>query len=347
MRSHKFLVILIAVTTLVTVFAVTPAAARPGDNGKICIVNEPGNSPFNVDAAAGAAEAGKKLNVDVAIGEAATEADMLANIDAFVTGGDCDLIFGVGFIVAFAMEPFIANNPEQAFVVLDFSFGGLYPNVAEVVFDSNEAGFLAGYVAAGVSDTGTIGVFGGLPIPPVTAFMDGYVLGVDRYNAAYGDSVEVLGWDPDLQTGEFSFTFTEPAVGQTIASDLYDAGADIVFPVAGLTGFGALEEAALRTAGGEDVYVIGVDTDWSAQLGDPDRVILTSAIKDFGPGVYNQAAAWVNGTWEGGEVAEGLAGGSVDIARFRKLNRVVPGTLRNDLKALRSGIIDGSIPTTP
>jgi hypothetical protein len=177
--------------------------------------------------------------------------------------------------------------------------------------------------------------------------MDGYALGVDYYNSIYGTTVEVLGWDPDLQTGLFSFDFQDPAIGQALASDLYDAGADTVFPVAGLTGFGALWEAAERKAAGESVRVIGVDFDYYDFFGDPERVILTSVVKDTGVAVFNQTAALVDGTWMGDFVEEGLESGGVDIAPFHKLNRAVPGFLKNDLKSIRVGIIDGTIQTLP
>jgi basic membrane protein A len=349
MRPWKNLVFLLAIAMLVALVGVVPAGAGHGVNGKVCIVNSIGgpDDPLNAAAAAGAKEAKAKLHVEVVTLDAETEIEVTANIDAFVTAGDCDLIIGIGFVISFLLEPFIASNPAQNFALIDFSFGGIHPNVAEVLFEVDQAGFLAGYIAAGVSETGKVGLFGGLPIPGVTAFMDGYALGVDWFNAEYGTSVEVLGWDPDLQTGIFAFTFEDPAVGQEIASDLYDAGADTVFPVAGLTSFGALFEAADRKAAGDDVRVIGVDFDWAGIFGDPDRVILTSVIKDYGPPVFNQIAALVDGTWSGGTVFEGLAEGSVEIAPFHKLNRDVPGFLKNDLKALRTGIVEGTIPTMP
>ncbi|MEA2000368.1 MAG: BMP family ABC transporter substrate-binding protein [Actinomycetota bacterium] len=349
MRPWKTLIVLVATATLVALVGVVPAGAGHGVNGKVCIVNSPGglDDPLNAAAAAGAKEAEAKLHVEVVTADADTDAEVIANIDAFVTAGDCDLIIGLGFVISFLLEPFIAANPGQQFAVIDFSFGGIYPNVAEVIFMVDQAGFLAGYVAAGVSETGKVGVFGGLPIPPVTAFMDGYALGVDWFNAEYGGSVEVLGWDPDLQTGLFTFNFENPADGQALASDLYDLGADTVFPVAGFTSFGALFEAAERKAAGDDVRVIGVDFDWAGTFGDADRVILTSVVKDYGPAVFNQIAALVDGTWSDGEVFEGLSDGSVEIAPFHKLNSAVPGFLKNDLKGLRAGIIDGTIPTMP
>ncbi len=211
----------------------------------------------------------------------------------------------------------------------------------------NEAAFLAGYLAAGTSETGKVGVFGGMPFLPVTLFMDGYAMGVDYYNTEHGTSVEVLGWDPDLQTGLFSFSFTNPADGQALASHLYDQGADTVFPVAGFTSYGALWEAADRIDAGEPVRMIGVDYDWAGTFGDPNRAILTSVIKDPGVVVFNQTAVLVDGTWTADLVFEGLETGGVDIAPFHMLNREVPGFLKNDLKSIRTGIIDGSIPTTP
>ncbi len=350
MRTRRALVVFVAVAVALGVLAATPAAASHGVNGTACIVNDIGGdaSPFNRSAAAGAAEATAKLHVETVTLDAASMADLTANIDAFVTAGDCDLIIGIGFIVAFALEPFIQANPQQRFAVLDFSFGGLYDdNTAEVLFRTDQSAFLAGYIAAGISDTGKVGVFGGLPIPPVTVFMDGYALGVEYYNAQFGTSVEVLGWDPDLQTGLFTFNFDNPADGQAAAAGLYDLGVDTVFPVAGFTGLGALAEADLRKMAGDEVRVIGVDSDWSRDLGDPNRVILTSVVKDLGPAVFNQVAAISSGTWQGGVVWEDLASGATYIAGFGKTNPQVPGNLKNDLKAISRSIIDGSIPTMP
>ena len=348
MHVRRLIAVLVALTMIIAV-GVMPAAASHGVNGKVCVVNDLGGdeNPWNAAAAEGAKAAQSKLHVDTETLNADTESEMVANIDAFVTAGDCDLIFGIGFNSGFLMEPFIAANPGQDFVVIDFTFNGIYPNVAEVVFLPNEAAFLAGYVAAGISETGKVGVFGGLPFLSVTLFMDGYALGVDYYNAEHGTSVEVLGWDPDLQTGLFSFNFDNPADGRALASDLYDQGADTVFPVAGFTSFGALWEAVDRIETGESVRVIGVDFDWAGTLGDPDRAILTSVIKDPGVVVFNQTAALVNGTWTADLVFEGLESGAVDIAPFHMLNRAVPGFLKNDLKSMRTGIIDGSIQTTP
>ncbi len=99
--------------------------------------------------------------------------------------------------------------------------------------------------------------------------------------------------------------------------------------------------------GRDEVRVIGVDSDWSRDLGDPNRAILTSVVKDLGPAVFNQASAIVSVSWQGGVVWEDLASGATYIAGFGKTNPQVPGYLKNDLKAICEAIIDGTIPTMP
>jgi len=332
---------------LVGVVGAVPAAASHDANGKVCLVESEGPYDAELAAAAGAKAARAKLHVATDTRSSASEAELLAHLDAFVTEGDCDLIMGVGFSVASLMEPVIAAHPEQRFAAIDWTLGGSYDNAAEVFFLPDQAAFLAGYIAAGVTETGTVGVFGEFPFPNVTLFMDGYALGVDYYNDQHGTSVKVLGWDPVTQDGLFTFDFGDPAAGQALAGTLYDQGADIVFPAAGITSFGAAFEAAERKAAGDDVAVIGVDFDWVQALGDPDRIVLTSVVKDYGAAVFNQIEALVNGTWSSGFVFEGLEAEVVDIAPFHKLNRIVPGYLKHDLKAIRTGIIDESIDTSP
>ena len=64
-----------------------------------------------------------------------------------------------------------------------------------LLFNTAEAAFLAGYLAAGMSKTGTVGTFGGLRSRPSTVFMDGFAEGVEKYNEDNGADVKVLGWD--------------------------------------------------------------------------------------------------------------------------------------------------------
>ena len=141
---------------------------------------------------------------------------------------------------------------------MDYAYDPVIPNVLGQVFSTDQAGFLAGYLAAGMTKTGKIGTFGGIQIPTVTVFMDGYAAGAAYYNAQKGTAVEVLGWDPIAQTGLFTGNFESTDDGRTMGESLMDEGADIIMPVAGPVGLGTA--AAVKERGNS--YIIGVDSDW-------------------------------------------------------------------------------------
>ena len=178
--------------------------------------------------------------------------------------------------------------------------------------------------------------------------MDGYALGVRYFNEQNDATVEVLGWDPDTRAGLLlDFEFNNPDLGRTVTLDLFDQGADTVFAVAGGTGLGSLDAAAERKAAGDRVRVIESDFDSYYVYGDPARVLLTSVLKNTDVAVFNTIRSLVTHTWQPRPVWEDLGSGGVDIAPFHKTNNQVPGFLKNDLRAIRVGIVDGTIPTLP
>ena len=342
------MIMLVALATLIAFGGMVPASANDG-NDKVCLIADSGGfdeAGFNAGALAGAQQAARKLHVELAAVAADTETEITELIAGFVAD-DCDLIIGIGFRVGGPMEPFVFANPGQMFSVVDFDFASDYDNAASVQFRVDQPSFLAGYLAAGISETGKVGVYGGLDIPPVTVFMDGYALGVEYYNALYGTDVEVLGWDPDTRIGVFTFAFEDPEAGYAVTASLFDQGADTVFAVAGPTGEGSLDAAADRKLDGDTVRVIEPDVDWYDAYGDPARVLLTSVLKKTDVAVYHQIEALVDGTWTGGPVWEDLATDGVGLAKYHKTNNQVPDPIRDDLKAIQSGIVDGTIRTVP
>jgi len=231
-------------------------------------------------------------------------------------------------------------------VALDSLFQGAPANAQSVLFSADEPSFMAGYAAAALTKTGKVGVFGGLPIPPVTLFMDGFALGVRYDNERVGTAVEVLGWDVETGSGLFSFTFDDIAVGRFTTEYLFDEGADIVLPVAGPLQIGSLQAAEDRKAAGQDVKVIGVDSDlFKVANGDPSRVILTSVVKRFDVGLLDQIEALVEHRWEPGVTVEDFSTDGVDLAPWHRLRREVPRWLRKDLRQIERAIERGDIQT--
>lgn len=315
-----------------------PAAAF-----KACQVTDTGgvdDKGFNQTAWKGVQDARDTLGVEAKLLESKDETDYEPNLNSFIAEG-CDIIVTVGFLLGDATQKAAEANPNTKFSIVDYAYDPAIPNVLGQVFATDEAAFLAGYLAAGVSKSGIIGTFGGINIPPVTIFMDGLVRGVDYYNAQKGTSVMVLGWDVNSREGLFTNNFSNLDDGRAFAKNLFDEGADIVLPVAGPVGLGS---AALADELGTDsLKIIGVDAD--QYLTDPEKkhVYLTSILKNMDTTVVEAIRRAQDGTFEGGVIVGTLESGGVGLAPFHDLESAVPADLAAEIDAIRQGIIDGTI----
>ncbi len=217
-----------------------------------------------------------------------------------------------------------------------------YDNVKELTFKTDEAAFLAGYLAAGMTETGTVGTFGGINIPPVTIFMNGFAAGILKYNQDNGTDVQLLGWDPAAQDGTFTGDFENQDNGRNVTQDLIDEGADIILPVAGPVGLGAA--AAAQEAGAKMVWV---DTDGCVSAAEYCPLFLTSIMKNMNTAVFDQVSAVVNGDFTGGLYSGTLENGGVDIAPYHEFDGTIPQELKDKIDELKAGIIDGSVSVNP
>ena len=308
-----------------------------------CQVTDTGgidDNSFNQTAWKGVQDAIVEFDIEGRFLESQAETDYEANINSLL-GGQCDVIITVGFLLGDATKNAAEANPGQRFSIVDFAYEPPLPNVLGQVYATDEAAFLAGYLAAGMSKTGILGTFGGINIPPVTIFMDGFVYGVDYYNAENDAEVAVLGWDTQTREGLFTNNFESLDDGRAYAQNLYDEGADIVLPVAGPVGLGS---AALADELGTDqLMVIGVDAD--LHLSDPEKghVYLTSITKRMDATVAQVIETAMNDQFAGGLIVGTLENGGVDLAPFHDLDNAVPDALKAELADIRAAIIDGSI----
>jgi len=321
---------------------VTDDEPAAGADFRGCLVTDQGgvdDASFNETAWAGMQQAEAELGVDIAVLESNSEADFAPNIQAFIDQ-DCDLIVTVGFLLGEATEEAAIANPDQNFAIVDYAFEDDFDNLLELVFATEQAGFLAGYVAAAMTETGTIGTYGGINIPPVTVFMDGYLAGASYYNDELGTDVEVQGWDG--ADGLFTGNFESQDDGRNITDTLLQAGADIIMPVAGPVGLGTA--TAIEDFG--QGKMIWVDTDGyeSTQFGE---LMLTSVMKNMDVAVYDAMASVVDGTFEGGLYVGTLENEGVGIAPFHDFEDEVPQEVKDALPELREGIIAGDISVDP
>lgn len=323
--------------------AITVASPVTAQDFSACQVTDTGgidDNSFNQTAWKGVQDAEAQLGIKGRFLESQAETDYEANINSLL-GGDCDLIITVGFLLGDATKTAAEANPDQKFSIVDFAYDPTVPNILGQVYATDEAAFLAGYLAAGMTKTGVLGTFGGINIPPVTIFMDGFYRGAAYYNAQKGTNVTVLGWNPDSREGLFTNNFDSLDDGRAFAQNLYDEDADIVLPVAGPVGLGS---AALADEVGADrLKIIGVDADLYATDPENGHVYLTSITKRMDATVLDVIRKAMDGSFEGGIVVGTLANGGVDMAPFHDMEDMVSDTLKQELETIRQGIIDGTI----
>ena len=327
-----------------TAAPVQPTAA-PAAKLKACLVTDVGginDKSFNATAWKGVTEAQDQLGVEGQYLQSKQQTDYEKNLNAYVQA-KCDIIVTVGFLLGDATAAAAKANPDSKFAIVDFAYDPAIPNVDALTFSTDQAAFLAGYLAAGMTKTGKVGTFGGLQIPTVTIFEDGFFMGVQQYNTVHKTKVVVLGWDPVKKTGLFAGGFNDQQKGKDIANNLLQEGADIIMPVAGAVGLGT---AAAVQASGKGL-VIGVDTDWTVSASDFTPIVLTSVEKVIDVAVLDAIKSVKDGTFKGGNYVGTLQNNGVRISPFHDLDSKVPADLKAELDQLKADIIAGKVKTTP
>jgi len=318
-----------------------------GDTAKkytACMVTDVGgidDKSFNASAWKGLqdAKAGND-NIEIKYTASKAEADYEVNLTQYVNQ-DCNFILAVGGLMADATSKIAKANPEQQFGIVDAKLPET--NVYPMQFDTAQAGFLAGYVAAGMSKTAKVGTYGGLPIPPVTIFMDGYADGVAYYNQAKGKSVQVLGWNKATQKGSFTNDFVKQDEGKKVSDTLVAQGADIVMPVAGGAGLGTTA-AAQASAGKYNTIWVDVD---GCESTPNCPAIITTVVKNIPDAVKEAVVKAAKGDkLEAAGFLGTLANNGVSIAPYHDFDSKVPAELKSEVDKLKADISAGTVKVT-
>ncbi len=327
--------------------ASTDASAAPADF-KACMVSDAGgfdDKSFNETAYAGLLRAKDELKIETGEIESNAESDFAPNIQSMIDN-DCNIVVTVGFLLATATEAAAKQNPEVEFAIVDNnSFDGV-DNAKGLIFNTAESSFLGGYLAASMSQTGKVGTFGGLKIPTVTIFMDGFAQGVAHFNEVKGKNVQVLGWDAEKQDGQFvpgNDPFGNIDGGKNTANTLIAQGADILFPVAGPAGLGGLQAAQ---ASNGKVNAIWVDTDGCVSAPEYCSSIISSVYKGMDVAVFDVIKAAKGGEFSGDEFVGTLENGGTGLSEFHEFDTKVSDEIKGELDTLKADIIAGTIEIT-
>jgi len=298
--------------------------------GLVTDVGEIDDKSFNQSAWEGVLLAEKEFGAIVNYVETSDAKDYMANIQLFADD-NYDVIVTVGFAIGEATLEAAAMYPEVMFIGVDQGqWGGVVDNVAGLIFAEDKSGFLAGVLAAGLTQSNTIAaVLGTDLVPPVVAFKVGYETGAVWMNS---DVTVISTFHP----GGLDVAFTDPEWGATTAAQALEQGADVVFGAGGKTGNGAL----IETAGYPGAYCIGVDSDQWETVPEAHPCLVSSAMKLITPAVFDLLSLARDGNFPGGNYL-----GEVGLAPFHDFEGVVSQNIVNKLEEARLGLEDGSIST--
>ena len=331
---------IIAASTLVAGVAVAPAA-QAGTKQKVCVALDTGginDKSFNQTSYAGATAAKSKgYASSVEYLPAKSNADYAPNIKKFLDK-KCTLIIGVGFLVADAINAAAATNPGVKFAIVDYGSGAA--NVKGITFKTNENSFLMGYLAAGMSKTGKVATYGGIALPTVTIFMDGYARGVQYYNDVKGKNVQVLGWNTATKTGTFLGSFDDTTKALAASQAFEQQGADFIFPIAG--GLQATTAAnSLSTGKSKVIWVDAAVMNTGAKYA---SVTPLSALKGLNEGVLATVKEAFDGKFTNTQYVGTLKNKGVGYVITPAWKSKIPAALLQEVTELGKDIADGWVP---
>jgi basic membrane protein A len=291
-----------------------------------------GDKSFFDSAKAGMDKASAELPVDVKVIELGYDRSKWQAGLADATDSGYDVVIAGTFDMTGYITELAPQYPDVKFIDFDDSpdfSAGDFKNILAVQYGTSTAGYLAGYAAGKISKSGILGTILGMEFPTVTDFKVGFDQGAKDANP----NIQIL----NATAG----TFSDPAKGKEIGLAQLNQGADIIFPIAGGTGLGALQ--AVKEAGGGKLAV-GVDSDQAtifAASGDQAQadVIFTSVEKKVGESLYLALKGTIDGTQQYGQrIVLGLKDGAVGISKNAQYEALVPAEIRAEVDAKEADI---------
>lgn len=279
------------------------------------------DAAWNSGAYAGLQEIHDSLELAISHIEARTPAEQDEALRSFAAQG-YELVFAHGFEFQGPAERVSAQYPKTIFIVTSGSRA--QGNVAPLIFRLEEASYLAGMVAGGLTRTNILGFVGGIELPPITAAYQGWVNGAKAVN-------------PKIQSREvYLNSFDDAAAGREAALALIRAGADMFHHNADAAALGVFQ-AAKESPG---IYIFGSNADQESLA--PERVV-GSAVIDL-PRAFLLVAEEVKaGKFTPKVETFGLSSGVIRYEPNLKLDSLVPAPLKARVKAAGDSIAAGTL----
>ena len=327
----KILACILAVALLTCVFAACGKTEDKGDSSSdlklaLVVAGTFGDRSFYDSSKEGVDRLAKDFGVQVSTIECNNE-----NHDTQMKNAadGADIVVCVGWEF-YDVETIAPEYPNVKFIWIDNATSEPVANVLNITYAQNEGSFLAGYIAAAMSESGTVGAVGGEDSDTINDFIVGYTQGAEYYGTENGKAVNVV--------KNYAGTYDDPAKGKECALALHDQGADVIFQIASATGDGVFEAAKEN-----GFYAIGVDSD--QKYIDPDTIIC-SMKKEVGSSIYDAVKRLLDGDsslWGTTWVAD-MSNGYVGIGYGEDgAAQQVPDDVKNAVEELSKKIVSGEI----
>lgn len=269
-------------------------------------------------------EYGFKLIIEESFGTPESQTKALHNL----LNQNADIIVANGAGLDKVIVKHATSYPARYFIVNSAAIKN-YSNVASTVFAHKEGSYLVGLLAASYSKTGKVGFIGGMDLPMIHSFFDGFTLGVEKISK----DIEIK--STFVTKGDDFSGFNQPDKGLEIATEMYNEGVDIIYAVAGLTGNGVIH-AALR----EKKMAIGVDSD-------QDHIakghVLTSMMKRLDRSTYAEITQILQRKFTPGIKYYSLKNGGVSLSPMRFTRHLISEQTFELLNQAEEDIINGKI----
>ena len=296
-RIAAFLAATVMLSTVLVGCGNKKQTADKGTKYTAALVTDGGgidDKSFNESAWKGLKAWGKEHNLTKGVNgynyaQSNSDADFTPNVNKLIKA-KYQTIFAIGYKLENTVSTAAKQNPNVNFAIIDSVVSGR-KNVASVNFKSEQSSFLAGVAAAMTTKTNKLGFVGGIKSDVVQTFEKGFIQGAKAVN-------------PDIEVDvKYVGSFTKADVGQSLATAMYNNGADIIFHAAGGSGAGVFTAAKDTAKNGNKVWVIGVDQDQKADgKYDGGNVTLASAVKEVGTAVKDLSNKAMKNKFPGGKI---------------------------------------------
>lgn len=288
-----------------------------------------GDRSFNDSGNAGLERAAEDFGVSTRVVEPADVSEGETYLRQLADAG-MDLVITMDLGHQDALEAVSPEYPDTQFVIVNTVAEG--DNISSIMFKEHEASFLAGVLAAHITEDpdydqtneeAVVSFIGGIDSPGINIFLTGFESGVHHVN----ENIEVL--------SGYSNAFDDPAAGKELALSQIANGSDVIFQAAGATGEGVFE--AIEQ---EDVFAVGVDSD---QDGIVPGNILTSVMKRVDNSLYQLIESAIE-TGEYEAIYElGLAEEGVQLSPMEHTLDIIKEEYLEAVEEAKEQIINGEL----